>query len=162
LRRAPVGGWDDRQWRWVTQGGCPRAARVVAHERRVEETEPATPHARALDTPVTPKGRRTREALLSAGEVVAEREGLSGLSVAAVTDRAGVAKGTFYLYFLDREALFAQLAEPSMRAIGMTPARISARLVVALTSEAALIEMEAARKVPGARKAIRTMLSPPP
>jgi TetR/AcrR family transcriptional repressor of nem operon len=192
----------------------------------------ATPHARADDTPVTPKGRRTREALLTAGEVVAEREGLSGLSVAAVADRAGVAKGTFYLYFdgrksfidalhqrfysqvtqavshaiadlpagrelllaaieayldvclanravkalvfetraqstltttmEDREALFAQLAEPSMRAIGMTPARISARLIVALTSEAALIEMEAGRRVPGARRAIRAMLGPPP
>ncbi len=192
----------------------------------------ATPHARAEDTPVTPKGRRTREALLTAGEVVAEREGLSGLSVAAVADRAGVAKGTFYLYFddresfvdalhqrfysqvtqavsqaiadlpagrelllaaieayldvclanravkalvfetraqttltttmEDREALFAQLAEPSMRALGMTPARISARLLVALTSEAALIEMEAGRRVPGARRAIGAMLGPPP
>lgn len=192
----------------------------------------ATPDAHTEDTPVTPKGRRTREALLKAGEVVAERDGLSGLSVAAVVDRAGVAKGTFYVYFddresfidalhqrfysqvteavshavadipagrellcaaieayldvclanravkalvfetraqstltttmEDREALFAQLAEPSMRAIGMTPARISARLIVALTSEAALIEMEAARKVPGARNTIRTMLGPPP
>jgi TetR/AcrR family transcriptional repressor of nem operon len=192
----------------------------------------ATPHARAEDTPATPKGRRTRAALLEAGEVVAERDGLSGMSVAAVTDHAGVAKGTFYLYFddresfidalhqrfysqvtqavshavaelpagrelllaaigayldvclanravkalvfetraqstltttmEDREALFAQLAEPSMRAIGMTPARVSARLIVALTSEAALIEMEAGRKVPGARRAIGTMLGPPP
>lgn len=186
-------------------------------------------HAGAI--PATPKGRRTREALLSAGELVAERDGLSGLSVAAVANRAGVAKGTFYLYFddresfidalhqrfyaqvsegvsravadlpagrqlllaaieayldvclanraikalifetrarstltttmEDREALFAQLAEPSMRAIGMTPPRISARLIVALTSEAALIEMEAGRKVSGARKSIRTLLSAP-
>jgi hypothetical protein len=58
----------------------------------------------------------------------------------------------------DREALFAQLAQPSMRAIGMTPAHISARLIVALTAEAALIEMEAGRRVPGARKAIRALL----
>ncbi|MGA7704676.1 MAG: hypothetical protein WB998_07245 [Solirubrobacteraceae bacterium] len=48
-----------------------------------------------------------------------------------------------------------------MRAIGMTPAPISARLVVALISEAALIEMEAGRKVPGARKAIATLLETP-
>jgi hypothetical protein len=41
----------------------------------------------------------------------------------------------------------------------MTPARISARLVVALTSEAALIEMEAGRKVPAARKTIRVLLA---
>jgi AcrR family transcriptional regulator len=179
-------------------------------------------------SPVTPKGRRTRETLLRTGEIVAEREGLSGLSVSAVVGQAGVAKGTFYLYFddresfldalhqrfysqvteavslavaelspgrelllaaieayldvclanravkalvfetraqstltttmEDREALFARLAQPSMRAIGMAPAHISARLIVALTSEAALIEMEAGHKVHGARQAIRTLL----
>lgn len=188
----------------------------------------ATPGGDTRATPVTPKGRRTQEALLEAGEIVAERDGLSGLSVAAVAAQAGVAKGTFYVYFHDREsfidalhqrfysqvteavyravaglspgrdlllaaidayldaclknravkalvfetraqseltttmeereALFAQLAQPSMRAIGMTPAHISARLVVALTAEAALIEMEAGRKVPGARRSIRMLL----
>ena len=188
----------------------------------------ATPNARTGANPVTPKGRRTREALLRAGEAIAERDGLSGLSVAAVARQAGVAKGTFYLYFDDRdalidalhqafyaqvsvavsraaaglpagrelllaaidgyldvclenhavkalvfetraqsaltttmeerEALFAQLAEPSVRAIGLTPARIAARLVVALTSEAALIEMEAGHRVPGARRSIRALL----
>jgi AcrR family transcriptional regulator len=181
--------------------------------------------------PVTPKGRRTRETLLSAGAKVAERDGLSGLSVAAVTEAAGVAKGTFYVYFADREsfvdamhqrfyeavsaavsraveglqpgadllstaieayldvclangavkalvfetrtqgnltttmeereAMFARLAEPSMRAIGLTPAAVTARLIVALTSEAAMIEMEAGRKVPGARRAIHTLLGQP-
>ncbi len=179
--------------------------------------------------PVTPKGRRTRDALLRAGETVAELDGLSGLSVAAVATQAGVAKGTFYLYFedretfidalhqrfyaqvseavalavagfppgrelllaaieayldvclrnravkalvfetrtqgtltttmQDREALFARLAEPSVRALGMTPARISARLLVALTSEAALIELEAGHRVAGARRSIRTLLA---
>ena len=59
--------------------------------------------------PVTPKGRRTREALLNAGEIVAERYGLSGLSVAAVAEQAGVAKGTFYLYFSDRESFIDAL-----------------------------------------------------
>lgn len=178
--------------------------------------------------PVTPKGRRTREALLRAGGVVAERDGLSELSVAAVAREARVAKGTFYVYFPDREAfidamhqrfyaqvseavaaavegmepgeelllaaieayldvclangavkalvfetraqgtltttmadrerLFATLAEPSMRTIGLLPAPITARLIVALTSEAALIEMEAARRVPSARRAIGAML----
>jgi TetR/AcrR family transcriptional repressor of nem operon len=193
---------------------------------------PPTAHARDGATPVTPKGRRTREALLRAGETVAERDGLAGLSVAAVVDRAGVAKGTFYLYFDDREAfidalhqrfysqvseavaravaglpagrelllaageayldvclrnhavkalvfetraqsaltttmrereaLFARLAEPSMRAIGMTSAHISARLVVALISEAALIEMEAGRRVAGARRSIGRLLGAAP
>lgn len=178
--------------------------------------------------PATPKGRRTREALIQAGETVAERAGLAGMSVAAVAAQAGVAKGTFYLYFEDREsfidalhqrfygqvtdavsqavtglapgrelllaaieayldvclknhaikalvfetraqntltttmedreALFVRLAEPSMRAIGMTPAPVAARLVVALISEAALIEMEAGHRVGGARKSIAVLL----
>jgi AcrR family transcriptional regulator len=177
--------------------------------------------------PVTPKGRRTREALLDAGELVADRRGLAGLSVTAVVERAGVAKGTFYVYFADREAfvdalhqrfyarvseevaaaveglepgerllltaidayldvclanhavkalvldsraqgsltttmrereeMFALLAEPSLRAMGVAPAPVAARLFVAITSEAALIELEAGRRVPGARRTIRRL-----
>jgi len=184
-------------------------------------------HPTATD-PVTPKGRRTRDALLQAGETLAERDGLAGLNAAAVAAQAGVAKGTFYLYFEDREAfidalhqrfyaqlgeavslavaefppgrelllaaveayldvclrkravkalvletrtqgtlttameqreaLFARLAEPSMRALELTPAWISARLLLALTSEAALIELEAGRRVAGARRSIRRLL----
>ena|ERR1700722_19907556 len=201
---------------------------MTARSSIVVGVAPQATRVRDSAAPVTPKGRRTRETLLKAGEIVAERDGLSGLSVSAVVDEAGVAKGTFYLYFdgresfidalhqrfysqvteavswavaglppgrellltaieayldvclanravkalvfethaqssltttmEDRETLFAKLAQPSMRAIGMTPAHISARLIVALTSEAALIEMEAGRKVAGARKSIRTLL----
>jgi TetR/AcrR family transcriptional regulator, transcriptional repressor for nem operon len=179
------------------------------------------------DEPVTPKGRRTRDALLAAGEVVAEQQGLAGLNVTAVAEHAGVAKSTFYIYFADREEfidalhqrfyarvseavaeavqgmapgrdlllaaidayldvclenravkalvfetraqgqltttmqqreeMFAKLAQPSLQAIGMTPAPISARLIVAMTSEAAVIEMEAGRRVKGARDTIRSL-----
>jgi len=49
-------------------------------------------------------GNRTREALLDAGVTVAERHGLSGLSVNQVVAAAGVAKGTFYVHFDDRAA----------------------------------------------------------
>ncbi|HSR93707.1 MAG TPA: TetR/AcrR family transcriptional regulator [Solirubrobacterales bacterium] len=53
---------------------------------------------------VTAAGSRTREALLDAGVAVAGEQGLSGLSVNRVVDGAGVAKGTFYVHFDDREA----------------------------------------------------------
>ncbi len=182
--------------------------------------------------PVTPKGRRTRLALLDAGATLAEQHGLAGLSVSAVTAQAGVAKGTFYLYFADRNAfidalhrrfydhisevvaeavrglhpgrelllsaidayldaclanqavkalvfetrtqgelttmmeqreqLFAILAQPSLSAMGMTPAPIAARLFVAMTSEVALIEMEAGHEVPGARDTIRALANVQP
>lgn len=49
-------------------------------------------------------GARTRESLLEAGISVAERQGLSGLSVNRVVAEAGVAKGTFYVHFEDRAA----------------------------------------------------------
>jgi TetR/AcrR family transcriptional repressor of nem operon len=47
---------------------------------------------------------RTRVQLLDAGVAVAEHEGLAGLSVNRVVAQAGVAKGTFYVHFADREA----------------------------------------------------------
>ncbi len=179
------------------------------------------------EQPVTPKGRRTREALLDAGAAVAEQRGLAGLSVAAVTADAGLAKGTFYVYFDDRDAfvdalhqrfysqvneavagavgprdlgselllaavdayldvclanrgvkalvfetrgqgeltttmeereqMFAQLARPSLEAMGIASPDVSARLLVAMTSEVALIEMEAGRRVQTARDALRAL-----
>lgn len=59
--------------------------------------------------PVTASGERTREALLDAGVAVAELHGLGGLSVNRVVARAGVAKGTFYVHFADREAFVEAL-----------------------------------------------------
>lgn len=52
----------------------------------------------------TPVGTRTREALLDAGVAIAEQHGLAGLSVNRVVAEAGVAKGTFYVHFDNREA----------------------------------------------------------
>ncbi|WCB96322.1 hypothetical protein DSM104299_05079 [Baekduia alba] len=62
---------------------------------------------------VTPLGLRTRAALLQGGRVVAERDGLPALSVAAVVKEAGVAKGTFYVHFTDRDAFVAALRDDS-------------------------------------------------
>jgi TetR/AcrR family transcriptional regulator, transcriptional repressor for nem operon len=54
---------------------------------------------------------RTLELLLEAGAEVAAAEGLSGLSVNRVVAAAGVAKGTFYVHFADREAFVDALHE---------------------------------------------------
>lgn len=54
---------------------------------------------------------RTRAALLEAGVAVAARDGLAGLSVNRVVAAAGVAKGTFYVHFVDREAFVDALHE---------------------------------------------------
>ncbi len=57
-----------------------------------------------IQAPTTTPGHRTYDALLDAGTVVAEEHGLAGLSVNRVVSQAGVAKGTFYVHFEDREA----------------------------------------------------------
>ena len=71
----------------------------------------ADANARSARVAVTPLGLRTRDALLDAGRVVAEQDGLAELSVAAVTEQAGVAKGTFYVQFADRETFVAALRD---------------------------------------------------
>ena len=178
-----------------------------------------------MTTPVTPKGRRAREALLEAGAAVAERAGVGGLTIAEVVRGAGLAKGTFYVYFPDREAfidalhqsfyarvteavlravegmepgvervvaanlayldvclensgakafvletrnqpnltetmedrqeMFAKLAAGDLKAIGVASPDVTARMVVAMTSEASLIELRAGRRTPAARRALR-------
>ena len=176
-----------------------------------------------------PGGHRTREALLTAGVAVAERGGLSGLSVNRVVAEAGVAKGTFYVHFDDREAFidalharfhdrvqeavaaatagtpagaerilrgveayldvcladraikalalearaeatlspsmsarherFVATAVPSFKAMGWPDAGAAAQLLAAMTSEVAIRELEAGRRLPGARRALRRFLA---
>src|SRR5689334_15789364 len=61
--------------------------------------------------PQTAAGHQTRSALLDAGAAVASEYGLAGLSVNRVVAAAGVAKGTFYVHFADRDAFVDALHE---------------------------------------------------
>jgi len=168
---------------------------------------------------------RTYEMLLDAGVAVAAREGLAGLSVNRVVAEAGVAKGTFYVHFADREAFVdalharfhdrvalavaaasagtvpgaerivrgveayldvcladraikalaleartdaaltasmtarheraAAAAIPSFKAMGWPDAKAAAQLLAAMTNELAIRELDAGRRLPGARRALR-------
>ncbi len=172
--------------------------------------------------------QRTRELLLDAGVAVAASEGLAGLSVNRVVAAAGVAKGTFYVHFADREAFVdalharfhervaaavaaasadvepgaarivrgveayldvcladraikalaleartdaaltaamsarheraAAAAVPSFRAMGWPDAKAAAQLLAAMTAELAVRELDAGRRLPGARRALRRFL----
>jgi AcrR family transcriptional regulator len=51
----------------------------------------------------------TRSAIVDAAEKVAARDGLSGASLQAIAEQAGVAVGTIYNYFEDRDRLFDAL-----------------------------------------------------
>jgi AcrR family transcriptional regulator len=59
--------------------------------------------------PVTARGQRTRQRILDAAEQVFGERGYHQAGIAEITQRADVALGTFYLYFPDKHAVFADL-----------------------------------------------------
>jgi TetR/AcrR family transcriptional regulator, transcriptional repressor for nem operon len=181
-----------------------------------------------VPTPPTTRATATREALLDAGVAVAEEHGLAGLSVNRVVARAGVAKGTFYVHFADRDSFIDALHErfharvagavaaatrdvppgpeqlirgaeayldvsladravkalavearsdpslmtsmaarhdqaaaasvPSFRAMGWPDAKVASQLFAAMTAEIAMRELDAGRRLPAARRALRRFL----
>ncbi len=210
-----------------------RRRRPETRTRRTRTPSPSvTRHANAAAAgprpAITPGGQRTRQQLVDAGIAVAERDGLAGLSVNAVVAEAGLAKGTFYVHFPDRDAfvdalhlqfyarvgdavsravehlapgplrlargidayldacladraikallletrsdanltttiaererLFARLAAPSLAAMGWREPDVAARLFVAMTSEAALAELEAGRRLPAVRRTLERLV----
>jgi AcrR family transcriptional regulator len=59
--------------------------------------------------PLTPRGEKTRQLLLEAAEAVFGEKGYERASIAEITQRAGVAQGTFYVYFPDKRVIFTEL-----------------------------------------------------
>jgi AcrR family transcriptional regulator len=59
--------------------------------------------------PQTAKGRATRQAILDAAEEVFGELSYDRASISEITRRAGVAQGTFYVYFPDKRAAFVEL-----------------------------------------------------
>jgi AcrR family transcriptional regulator len=51
-----------------------------------------------------------RDTIQGAAQRVIARHGLAGASMSAIAEEAGVAKGTLYLYFEDRDDLLDQSA----------------------------------------------------
>jgi AcrR family transcriptional regulator len=78
---------------------------------------------------VTERGRATRKALLDAAEEVFGEKGYDGASVAEITRRTGVAQGTFYVHFSEKNATFSQL----VRHVNHKVRANSAQAVVGLT-----------------------------
>jgi len=65
----------------------------------------------ARTVPQTERGKKTRRQLLDAAEVEFGRAGFEAASIGDITKRAGVAQGTFYLYFTDKTAIFSELVD---------------------------------------------------
>ena len=58
---------------------------------------------------MTRRGQRTRRRLLEAAETVFGEKGYDCASVSEITQQAGVAQGTFYIYFPDKTAILVEL-----------------------------------------------------
>ena len=67
-------------------------------------------HAAPL-VPVTARGEATRRRILDAAEDVFGEMGYYEASVSEITRRAGVAQGTFYIYFHSKRETFVELIE---------------------------------------------------
>lgn len=75
---------------------------------KVDE-EPALAAAGEGKAPRTPRGERTMRKILDAAAAEFGERGFAESSIVGITQRAGVALGTFYTYFDSKEALFQAL-----------------------------------------------------
>jgi len=75
---------------------------------------------RAVSRPKGERGRRTRRQLLDAAEAAFGSRGYFETSVTDITRRAGVAQGTFYVYFPSKRAVFAELVRERSRDVRRT------------------------------------------
>lgn len=66
-------------------------------------------HSPATGRPLTKRGEATRRRILGAAEQVFAEVGYHEASIVKVTERAGVALGTFYLYFDSKQSVFEAL-----------------------------------------------------
>ena len=65
--------------------------------------------AKATRKPVTARGEQTRQKLLAAAELEFGEKGFHTASVSSITRRAGVAQGTFYIYYDSKEEILREL-----------------------------------------------------
>jgi AcrR family transcriptional regulator len=63
----------------------------------------------AAPKPKTARGEATRRAILSAAERVIGEQGFNEASIGSITREAGVAQGTFYIYFASKDDVFSEL-----------------------------------------------------
>jgi len=71
--------------------------------------------ARPRKTPVLEEFRL--QSIREAAARVVAREGVAGATMQGIADEAGLAKGTIYLYFKDRDALLASVGEEAFEAL---------------------------------------------
>jgi len=76
---------------------------------RKPAAEAEVPQKGAGNQPKTARGEATRKAILAAAERVIGAKGYNDASIGHITSEAGVAQGTFYIYFTTKEQVFSEL-----------------------------------------------------
>lgn len=82
--------------------------------------------ANAVRKPRTARGEATRQKLMDAAEVLFGRNGFHATSVTDITRQAGVAQGTFYLYFESKDEVFRALVRDLSHRLRLAIARDTA------------------------------------
>ncbi|MDI6023661.1 TetR/AcrR family transcriptional regulator [Leucobacter sp. UT-8R-CII-1-4] len=77
--------------------------------RSIPETKGGQAVSSTTGRPLTKRGEATRRRILEAAEDVFAEHGYHEASIVKVTERAGVALGTFYLYFDSKRSVFEAL-----------------------------------------------------
>jgi AcrR family transcriptional regulator len=88
----------------------------------VKVEDKAPPGVSSSKTPRTPRGERTMRKILDAARAEFGERGFSDSSIVGITQRAGVALGTFYTYFDSKEALFQALVRDMSAQVAATAA----------------------------------------
>ncbi|MGD0602550.1 MAG: TetR/AcrR family transcriptional regulator [Streptosporangiaceae bacterium] len=91
------------------------------------------------------KGARTRRRLLEAAETVFAELGYHDASIVKITEAAGVAQGTFYLYFSGKQAIFDVLVEDLNRRLRQAMATASAPALYRIIRQAEFVSPEMLR-----------------
>src|SRR3954463_15876431 len=81
------------------------------------------------------KGSRTRQRILDAAERVFAELGYHEASVVRITESAGVAQGTFYIYFPGKKELFDELVDDLNRRVRRAMSEASERASTRLDAE---------------------------
>lgn len=64
-----------------------------------------------VSQPVTHRGQKTKQNILEAAEELFGKKGYERTGIVEICQRAGVAQGTFYIYFNDKKAAFVELVK---------------------------------------------------
>lgn len=81
----------------------------MLHDERTTEHDEQILVSQVTGRPLTKRGAATRRRILEAAEQVFAELGYHDASISKLTERAGVALGTFYLYFDSKHTVFEAL-----------------------------------------------------